>query len=177
MTYGIYLAAYSLRTKGDSALLLALGASRRYHLISTVTELVPSIVIGILTGVVTGIVVSSLMLGSLAYSGAYTGSGERLVPPFILETDWSLPLITFAAVFVVFLVGMANTGSITIQSTTGLDFLVQSRLLNLDGVSRVIRRRHRLFECAAVDQWHFISNQQSSITGVSVPANKKQRAD
>jgi len=104
MTYGIYLAAYSLRTKGDSALIRALGASRRYYLISIVTELTPSIVIGIVTGLVTGIIVSSLMLGSMAY----TGSGEQLVPPFILQTDWSLPLVTFAAVFVILLVGLVS---------------------------------------------------------------------
>ena len=113
MTYGIYLAAYSLRTKGDSALILALGASRRYFFISTVTELIPSVVIGIFTGLVTGVVVSSLMLGSLAHSGAYSGpysgSGERLVPPFILQTDWSLPLITFIAVFVILLAGVLSS--------------------------------------------------------------------
>lgn len=105
MAYAVFLAAYALRTKGDSALILALGASTRDHWVSTIAELFPAILVGILVGVGTGFAVSSLMVGSMAH----TGTGEQLLPPFILQTNWMLPLVTIAAIFTIVLAGVVNS--------------------------------------------------------------------
>ena len=105
MAYAIFLAAYSLRTKGDSALILALGASSRDHWISTLAELFPAILVGTAVGLGTGFAVSSLMVGSMAH----TGSGGHLLPPFILQTNWALPLVTIAAIFLIVLIGVVNS--------------------------------------------------------------------
>jgi len=105
MTYAVFLAAYSLRTKGDSALILALGASTRDFWLSTISELLPAIITGTLVGIGTGFAVSSLMVGSMAH----TGSGDQLLPPFILQTNWMLPLVTIAAIFVIVLAGVMNS--------------------------------------------------------------------
>ena len=105
LAYAIFLTAYSLRTKGDSALVLALGGSTRDHWISTVAELFPAILVGTLVGIGTGIAVSSLMVGSMAH----TGTGEQLLPPFILQTNWMLPLVTISAIFTIVLAGVANS--------------------------------------------------------------------
>ncbi|MDA1278861.1 MAG: ABC transporter permease [Chloroflexi bacterium] len=105
MAYAVFLAAYARRTSGDSALMLALGASRRDYWVSMVAELSPAIMIGILVGLGTGIVVSSLMVGSMAH----TGTGERLLPPFLLQTNWALPLVTIGAIFTIVLTGVYNS--------------------------------------------------------------------
>jgi hypothetical protein len=105
MAYAVFLAAYSLRTKGDSALILALGASTRDFWLSTISELLPAIITGTLVGIGTGFAVSSLMVGSMAH----TGSGDQLLPPFILQTNWMLPLVTIAAIFVIVLAGVMNS--------------------------------------------------------------------
>ena len=105
LSYAIFLAAYSLRTKGDSALVLALGGSSRDHCISTIAELFPAILVGVLVGIGTGIAVSSLMVGSMAH----TGNGEQLLPPFILQTNWMLPLVTIAAIFTIALAGVVKS--------------------------------------------------------------------
>jgi len=105
MAYAVFLAAYSLRTKGDSALILALGASTRDHWVSTIAELLPAILVGTLVGIATGFAVSSLMVGSMAH----TGAGEQLLPPFILQTNWMLPVVTIAAIFTIVLAGVANS--------------------------------------------------------------------
>ena len=105
MAYAVFLAAYSLRTKGDSALILALGASTRDFWLSTISELLPAIITGTLVGIGTGFAVSSLMVGSMAH----TGSGHQLLPPFILQTNWMLPLVTIAAIFVIVLAGVMNS--------------------------------------------------------------------
>jgi hypothetical protein len=105
MAYGVFLAAYSLRTRGDSALILALGGSSRDHWISTIAELFPAVLIGTLVGLGTGFAVSSLMVGSMAH----TGNGEQLLPPFILQINWILPVVTIAAIFGIVLTGVANS--------------------------------------------------------------------
>lgn len=105
MAYAVFLAAYSLRTKGDSALILALGASARDHWVSTIAELFPAIVVGTLVGIGTGFAVSSLMVSSMAH----TATGEQLLPPFILQTNWMLPLVTIATIFTIVLAGVINS--------------------------------------------------------------------
>ncbi len=105
MAYAVFLAAYSIRTRGDSALILALGASSKDYWVSTIAELFPAIVVGTLVGIGTGFAVSSLMVGSMAH----TGTGEQLLPPFILQTNWMLPMVTIAAIFTIVLTGVANS--------------------------------------------------------------------
>jgi len=105
LAFSIFLSAYALRTKGQSALLLALGMTRRDYWVSTIAELSPAIIIGTLVGLGTGLAVSSLVVGSMVYSG----SGERLLPPFLLQTDWALPLVTIGAIFTIFLAGVTDS--------------------------------------------------------------------
>jgi hypothetical protein len=105
MAYAVFLTAYSLRTKGDSALLLALGASTRDHWLITISELLPAIITGTLVGIGTGFATSSLMVGSMAH----TRNGDQLLPPFILQTNWILPMVTIASIFVIVLAGVINS--------------------------------------------------------------------
>jgi hypothetical protein len=105
MAYAIFLAAYALRIKGESALILALGANRRDYLVSIIAELSPAVVTGTLVGLGTGFAVSNLMIGSMAH----TGTGGRLLPPFLLQIDWALPLVTIGAIFTIFMVGVMNS--------------------------------------------------------------------
>ena len=104
MAYSVFLAAYSLKTKGDSALILALGASTRDFCLSTISELLPSIIAGILIGIVTGFAVSSLMVGSMTH----TGDGYQLIPPFMLQTNWLLPVVTIGMIFIIVIAGVFN---------------------------------------------------------------------
>jgi hypothetical protein len=69
------------------------------------SELFPAILVGTLVGIGTGFAVSSLMVGSMAH----TGTGEQLLPPFILRTNWMLPMVTIAAIFTIVLLGIANS--------------------------------------------------------------------
>jgi hypothetical protein len=45
------------------------------------------------------------MVGSMAH----TGNGEQLLPPFILQINWILPVVTIAAIFGIVLTGVANS--------------------------------------------------------------------
>jgi hypothetical protein len=45
------------------------------------------------------------MVGSMAH----TGTGEQLLPPLILQTNWMLPMVTIAAIFTIVLTGVANS--------------------------------------------------------------------
>ena len=105
MASAVFLAAYSLRTKGDSALILALGASTRDFWLSTIFELLPAIITGIMVGIGTGFAVSSLMVGAMAH----TGNGYQLIPPFILQINWLLPVVTIGVIFVIVLAGVINS--------------------------------------------------------------------
>ena len=105
MAYAVFLAAYALRTKGESALILALGATKRDYWVGMIAELFPAILTGALVGVGTGFAVSSLMVSSMAH----TGTGQRLLPPIILQTDWTLPLVTIGAIFTIFVIGVTNS--------------------------------------------------------------------
>ncbi len=105
MAYAVFMAAFALRTKGDVALKLALGASTRDQWLSTVAELFPAIFVGAVVGLGTGFAVSSLMVGSMAY----TDTGAHLLPPFILQTNWMLPVVTIAAIFTIALAGVVNS--------------------------------------------------------------------
>ena len=105
MAYAVFLAAYSIRTRGDSALILALGASSRDYWISTISELFPAIIVGTLIGIGTGFTVSTLMVDLMAH----TGTGDRLLPPFILQTNWMLPMVTIASIFTIVLAGVINS--------------------------------------------------------------------
>ena len=104
MAYAIFLAAYALRIRGESALVLALGGSRRDYWVSMIAELSPSIITGTLVGLGAGLAVSSLMVGSMAH----TGTGGQLLPPFLLQTDWTLPLVTIVAIFSMFFIGVTS---------------------------------------------------------------------
>ena len=72
---------------------------------SVIAELSPAIVTGMLVGLGTGFTVSSLMIGSMAH----TGTGDRPLPPFLMQTDWTLPLVTTGAIFTIFTVGVTNS--------------------------------------------------------------------
>jgi hypothetical protein len=45
------------------------------------------------------------MIGSMAH----TGTGGRLLPPFLLQIDWTLPLVTIGAIFTIFMIGATNS--------------------------------------------------------------------
>lgn len=105
LAYTTFFSAHSLKSKGDSAVVLALGATVRNHWISTFTELMPALVTGVLAGIATGIANSLLMIQTMAH----TQTGERLLPPFLLQTNLALPTFTIAVVILFVLAGVTRS--------------------------------------------------------------------
>ena len=94
--YITYLSAHSTRTEHDTAYMRAIGLSRRGFLQIVFIEHALVAVLGIALGVVTGIGVSRIAVDSMAF----TETGDRLVPPFLLQTNWvPVAIILAVAVF------------------------------------------------------------------------------
>jgi hypothetical protein len=82
--YITYLSAHSKSTEHDSAYMRAIGLSRSEFLRIVIIEHALIGVLGIVLGIVTGIGISRIAMDSMAF----TETGDRLLPPFILQTDW-----------------------------------------------------------------------------------------
>ncbi|MEX2378443.1 MAG: hypothetical protein WD848_10495 [Dehalococcoidia bacterium] len=92
--YVTYLAAHNMRTRHDSAYLLALGLSRRAFLRIVMVEHVLVAVLGVALGLVSGLMVSRLAVSSMAH----TETGGALLPPFVLQTSWIQPALLVGVV-------------------------------------------------------------------------------
>ncbi len=93
--YITYLSAHSKSTRHDSAYMRAIGLSRSEFLRIVVIEHALIGVLGIVLGILTGIGISRIAMNSMAF----TETGDRLLPPFILQIDW-LPVVIVLAITV-----------------------------------------------------------------------------
>ncbi len=82
--YITYLSAHSKSTEHDSAYMRAIGLSRTEFLRIVVIEHALVGVLGIVLGILTGLGISRIAMNSMAF----TETGDRLLPPFILQIDW-----------------------------------------------------------------------------------------
>jgi cell division protein FtsX len=82
--YITYLSAHSRSTEHDTAYMRAIGLSRGEFLRIVFIEHALIGLLGIVLGIATGILVSRVAVNSMAF----TETGDRLLPPFILETNW-----------------------------------------------------------------------------------------
>jgi len=90
--YLTYLRSYARRTRAESAFVRALGLSRLHY---AGMMLVEHLIIGALgagLGAASGLWVSSIAVASMAH----TEKGRELVPPFILQTEWTPVALMFA---------------------------------------------------------------------------------
>ncbi len=96
--YVTYLLSFASRSKGEMGFLQSMGLSRRQLWGLLGFEQLAIAVIGLGLGTWAGLQLSALMVSPLAI----TERGEQVVPPFILMTDWSLMLPTYAALLGIF---------------------------------------------------------------------------
>ena len=82
--YITYLSAHQKSTEHDSAYMRAIGLSRAEFLRIVVIEHALIGLVGIVLGITTGIGISRIAVNSMAF----TETGDRLLPPFILQTNW-----------------------------------------------------------------------------------------
>jgi ABC-type antimicrobial peptide transport system permease subunit len=108
----VTLIASVQRRRTEFAVMRALGVSRGqvFRLLAFEYALVAAL--GLLAGVYVGLVVGRRMLSFLNV----TESGDRVVPPFILQTNWMMVGTAVGAVCLTFLLGMAlSAGAIRRQ--------------------------------------------------------------
>ncbi len=101
--YVTYITAHQNRTRHESGFILALGFTRRSFLLLTVMEHATVAVLGLALGLASGVVVSTITVSSIAH----TESGRALVPPFILQTNWTAAAVVVAVVAVTTTVAIA----------------------------------------------------------------------
>lgn len=94
--YITYLSAHSKSTEHDSAYMRAIGLSRSEFLRIIIIEHALVGTLGIVLGILTGLGISRIAMDSMAF----TETGDRLLPPFILQINW-LPVGIVLAVTVV----------------------------------------------------------------------------
>lgn len=94
--YITYLSAHSKSTEHDSAYMRAIGLSTGEFLRIVIIEHALVGTIGIILGILTGIGISRIAMDSMAF----TETGDRLLPPFILQINW-LPVGIVLAITVV----------------------------------------------------------------------------
>ena len=100
--YLTYVLSFAVRSRPEMGYLQSLGVSRRQLLAVFGFEHLAIAVLGLGLGTWAGFQTSGLMVSSVSV----TETGNRVVPPFILMTDWSLMLPTYAALGVVFLAAL-----------------------------------------------------------------------
>ena len=100
--YSAYLLLFANQSRSEVGFLESMGLSRGQLMGLLGFEHIAVAGIGLGLGTWAGFRMSSLMVSSLAV----TESGEQVVPPFIVMTDWSLMLPTYTALIVVFLAAL-----------------------------------------------------------------------
>ena len=100
--YLAYLLLFTSRSLGQMAFLQALGLSRRQMMSFLSFEHLAIAAIGLGLGTWAGFQMSRLMVSPLAV----TETGNPVVPPFILTTDWSMLLPTYVALLGIFSVSL-----------------------------------------------------------------------
>ena len=102
--YFTYLVAHAFRTRRESAYLQSMGMPARAFARLIVIEHLVVALVGIAVGVGSGLYVSRIAVNSMTF----TQTGGRLLPPFVLDTNW-IPIGFLAAlVGAVVLVAIIN---------------------------------------------------------------------
>ena len=97
--YGTYLLLFARRSRSEMGFLQSMGLSRRQLVGLLAFEHLAVAAIGLGLGTWAGFQVSELMVTPLAV----TETGEKVVPPFILVTDWRFMAPAYGALVAVFL--------------------------------------------------------------------------
>jgi hypothetical protein len=100
--YVTYLLAFASRSRSEMGFLHTLGLARRQMAGLVALEHLVMVAIGLGLGSWAGLQMSRIMVSSVAV----TDGGQRVVPPFILMTDWSVMLPIYAALVSIFLVAL-----------------------------------------------------------------------
>ncbi len=95
--YITYLGSYITRGRLESAQLSVLGMSRGAYLRTIATEHLIVGAIGLSLGTVTGLIMTSVAVDAISH----TESGGRLIPPFVLSTDWAGVSLVYVIVGVI----------------------------------------------------------------------------
>ena len=112
--YASYLLLFAIRSRSEMGFLQAMGLSRLQLVGLLGFEHLAIAALGLGLGTWSGLQMSRLMVAPLAV----TETGQAVVPPFILMTDWSLMLPTLVAVVGLFLAALVILG----RSVGRLDF-------------------------------------------------------
>ncbi|MBM3956840.1 MAG: ABC transporter permease, partial [Gemmatimonadetes bacterium] len=94
--YLTYLRAYARRTRVESAFVRALGLSGSHYAGMLLVEHLLIGLFGVGLGVLSGLWVSRIAVASIAH----TETGGELVPPFVLQTDWTPVVLMLGALAV-----------------------------------------------------------------------------
>ena len=100
--YVTYLLSFADRSRSEMGFLQSLGLSHGQVKALLGFEHLVIVVIGLALGTWAGFQMSALMVSAVAV----TETGARVVPPFILITDWSLMLPIYAALAAIFLAAL-----------------------------------------------------------------------
>ncbi len=104
--YIVYLLAFADRSVGEMASLRSLGVSRAQTIGLIGLEHILIALIGLGLGTWAGFQMSRMMVGAVAV----TDSGGRVLPPFILTTNWLFMGPLYAALIAVFVVSLLTLG-------------------------------------------------------------------
>ena len=100
--YVTYLLSFAERSRSEMGFLRSLGLDRRQIMGLLSFEHLVIVIVGLGLGSWAGFQMSNIMVSSVAV----TETGRRVIPPFILTTDWSVLLPIFAALVVIFLAAL-----------------------------------------------------------------------
>ena len=100
--YVTYLLAFGDRSRGEMSFLQTLGLTRRQMAGLLTMEHLIIVTIGIGLGTWAGLQMSRIMVSSVAV----TDTGQRVVPPFILTTDWGFMIPIYVVLAAIFLGGL-----------------------------------------------------------------------
>ena len=115
-----YLLSFADRSRNEIGFLQSLGLSARQMMGLLGLEHLAIVIIGLGLGTWAGFQMSAIMVSSVAV----TETGQRVVPPFILTTDWTTMLAIYAMLAAVFIVSLYRLG----RSMLRLDLYAISRV-------------------------------------------------
>lgn len=100
--YVTYMLSYADRSRSEMGFLQAMGLSRRQMMGLLGLEQLVIVTVGLALGTWAGFQMSTLMVSSVAV----TETGQEVVPPFILTTDWAFMAPIFVALAAIFLAAL-----------------------------------------------------------------------
>ena len=95
--YITYMGSYINASAKESAQLSVLGITRGAYLLMISTEHLIVGVVGLVLGTFTGLLMTEVAVSSIAH----TESGGKLIPPFVLTTEWSGIALIYAAIGII----------------------------------------------------------------------------